>query len=189
MNEETVDAQLEEEVLETETEEVEEVEETEVEEESEEAVAESSDDAGSDEEEVEEQAETGMDMNPAEFKVPTDMKAFANEIALGMKEVFAEFEAKQTARFDQIQEQSFLADEVEIEGAARDPGDLYHVGDRGGVVAAVAEQALRRVQDLGPAGATLGLGAPGSPVRLGALVRFIPDRPGLPFRFGMAHTL
>ena len=107
MSEDTVDAQVEEEVLETEEAEVEEteteeVEETETETESEPAVAESSDETGSEEEE---QAETGMALDPAGFQVPTDPHDFAAQIASAMKEVFVDFQEKQNTRLDAIQTQ------------------------------------------------------------------------------------
>lgn len=101
----TADAQVEEaEVEEVETEEVE-AEETEVEEADavQDTVAES--EAESDDEESDEEVETGMAMDPAKFQVPTDFKAFAKEIAEGLKEVMTDFQAAQDARFKTLEKQ------------------------------------------------------------------------------------
>lgn len=54
-------------------------------------------------EEVED--ETGMETDPSTFKVPTDFKAFAEEIVSGLKEIMTDFQAKQDVRFQELQSQ------------------------------------------------------------------------------------
>jgi hypothetical protein len=45
-----------------------------------------------------------MEMDPS-FKVPTDFKAFAEEIKEGLKEVMTDFQSAQNARFQELQKQ------------------------------------------------------------------------------------
>ena len=52
-----------------------------------------------------EKESTGMAMDPATFKVPTNMKEFADELMEGMKQVFTEFNAQQDIRFAAFQNQ------------------------------------------------------------------------------------
>lgn len=104
----TAEAQVEEaeveetEAKETEVEETEAVE-AEVEKTEEEEVVDASDVTES-EEESSEVAGTGMEMDPS-FKVPTDFKAFAEEIKEGLKEVMTDFQSAQNARFQELQKQ------------------------------------------------------------------------------------
>lgn len=92
------------EVEEVETEEVE-TEETEVEEtETETAVDES--EAGTNEPDAgTEGQDTGMAMDPATFKVPTDLKAFAQEMAIAMKQVVSDLQATQNAQIEELKKQ------------------------------------------------------------------------------------
>jgi hypothetical protein len=97
------DAQVEEEEIE-EVEETEEVESTETD--AEEAVDESDASESDKAPEVSEVAEeTGMELDPSEFQVPTDFKAFAEEIKTGLKEIVVELQANQDARFAELQKQ------------------------------------------------------------------------------------
>lgn len=98
MDETTAEAQVEE----VEEVEAEEVETTEAETEEEAAVESEADE--SEDEETEEVDSTGMSMDP-DFTVPTDFKAFAEEMVNGLKEVMTEFQASQDTRFQEMQKQ------------------------------------------------------------------------------------
>lgn len=87
-------------VEEVEVEEVE-TEEVETEDEAEEAVAEEEEVASA----SDEQADTGVAMDPAEFQVPDNLNAFAEEMTKGLQQAFADFSATQEARFEQLQKQ------------------------------------------------------------------------------------
>lgn len=105
------DAVVEEEVEEVEAEEVE-TEEIDAEDETVEdevAASESEEEADA----VREDAGTGMNVDPTEFQVPVDMKAFADEMIKGLEGAFANLAASQAERFDQLQKQlDNQADEI-----------------------------------------------------------------------------